>query len=99
MSCNRKTIGKPLKDLSAWPKRLHASTLKFNHAIKGEAAAKKLGPAKKKSKREPIVHVLPSVRHDPRYQCAEGERVYGAGFAAVGVGRNVETGRPWSDES
>lgn len=34
--------------------------------------------------------------HDPRYQCAPGERPFGAGFAAVGIGRDVDTGRAWS---
>ena len=33
--------------------------------------------------------------HDTRYQCAPGEQPYGAGFAAVGIGRDVDTGRTW----
>lgn len=33
--------------------------------------------------------------HDPRYQCAPGEQPYGAGFAAVGIGRSVLTGKAW----
>jgi len=41
-----------------------------------------------------LQHVAAS-RHDPRYQCAPGERPYGAGFAAAGIGRDVTTGQPW----
>lgn len=37
----------------------------------------------------------PAWTHDPRYQVAPGDRPFGAGFAAVGVGRNVETGKAW----
>ena len=33
--------------------------------------------------------------YDPRYQCAPGERPWGAGFAAAGIGRDVTTGRGW----
>lgn len=33
--------------------------------------------------------------HDPRYQVGPDEPVFGAGFAAVGIGRDVRTGRPW----
>lgn len=33
--------------------------------------------------------------HDPRYQCAPGERPHGAGFAAAGIGRDVTTGSAW----
>lgn len=33
--------------------------------------------------------------YDARFQVAPGERVHGAGFAAVGIGRDVTTGRPW----
>jgi hypothetical protein len=38
----------------------------------------------------------PGFTHDPRYQVAPGERVFGAGFAAVGIGRDITTGRPWA---
>lgn len=37
----------------------------------------------------------PDYTRDPRYQCAPGEQPYGAGFAAVGIGRDVTTGRAW----
>lgn len=37
----------------------------------------------------------PSWTHDPRYSVAPGAQVYGAGFAAAGIGRSVETGRAW----
>jgi hypothetical protein len=33
--------------------------------------------------------------HDPRFQCAPGEQPFGAGFSAVGIGRDVDTGRAW----
>ena len=36
-----------------------------------------------------------SAGYDPRIQCAPGERPYGAGFAAVGIGRSVTTGQGW----
>lgn len=39
----------------------------------------------------------PGFTHDPRYQVAPGERVFGAGFAAVGIGRDITTGQPWED--
>lgn len=32
----------------------------------------------------------PSWTHDPRFQCAPGERHHGAGFARMGIGRYVE---------
>lgn len=38
-----------------------------------------------------------SATHDPRYQCAPGEVVFGAGFSAVGIGRSVTTGQPWPE--
>jgi hypothetical protein len=37
----------------------------------------------------------PRWTHDPRYQVGPGERPFGAGFAAVGIGRNVENGKAW----
>jgi hypothetical protein len=37
----------------------------------------------------------PSQTHDARYQCAPGERPFGAGFAAAGIGRDVTTGQQW----
>jgi hypothetical protein len=36
-----------------------------------------------------------SAGYDPRRQCAPGEQPYGAGFAAVGIGRSVTTGQGW----
>jgi len=36
-----------------------------------------------------------SAGYDPRVQCAPGEQPYGAGFAAVGVGRSITTGQGW----
>jgi hypothetical protein len=36
-----------------------------------------------------------ALTYDPRYQCAPGEQPFGAGFAAVGIGRDVDTGRTW----
>jgi hypothetical protein len=33
--------------------------------------------------------------HDPRYHVEPGAKVYGAGFAAVGPGRDVDTGKGW----
>jgi hypothetical protein len=43
----------------------------------------------------PKVQVCPSPDHDARYQLPPGARVYGAGFAAAGVGRDATTGKPW----
>ena len=45
------------------------------------------------------VQRLTAPTHDARYQCAPGEQPYGAGFAAVGVGRDVDTGRTWGDRA
>jgi hypothetical protein len=90
-------FGKPLKDLQAWPKRLHASTLKFNHSIKTPAAAKALGPAKKPRRGTVQVTVLPCATFDPRYQCDPAVPVEGAGFSSAGIGRDVITGREWGE--
>lgn len=51
--------------------------------------------------RQPYVAAAPAYTpavpytHDSRYQCAPGEPVYGAGFAARLPGIDPETGRPW----
>ena len=37
----------------------------------------------------------PSVAYDSRYQCDPKSSPYGAGFAAIGPGRDVTTGRAW----
>jgi hypothetical protein len=37
----------------------------------------------------------PSHPFDERYQVDPASKPYGAGFAAVGVGRDVNTGKPW----
>lgn len=54
----------------------------------------------------PVIHPAdvqvqrgPGWLHDPRYQCAPGERPYGAGFAAAGVGRDVVTGAAWGQRA
>ena len=46
---------------------------------------------------QPAVRVTrcPSYSHDPRVQCAPGHVPFGAGFAAVGLGRNIDTGEAW----
>lgn len=36
-----------------------------------------------------------SAGFDPRFQCGPGEKPFGAGFAAAGVGRSVTTGQGW----
>ncbi len=41
----------------------------------------------------------PGELYDPRYQCAPGERPYGAGFAAAGIGRDVTTGQQWGQQA
>jgi hypothetical protein len=41
------------------------------------------------------ITACPCVTYDPRYQFAPGEKTFGAGFAAVGLGRDVDTGKPW----
>lgn len=38
------------------------------------------------------VQVLPGYTHNHRAQCAPGEQPFGAGFAALGVGRYLESG-------
>lgn len=38
------------------------------------------------------VLVVPGYTHDPRYQVEPGAQVYGAGFAALGVGRYLGSG-------
>ena len=43
----------------------------------------------------PAVQRLAGWTHDQRYQVPPGAQVYGAGFAAVGIGRDVITGRAW----
>ncbi len=42
---------------------------------------------------KPTARAYPGV--DLRYQVLPGQRVYGAGFAAAGVGIDITTGRPW----
>ena len=42
---------------------------------------------------QPII--VESVSYDPRYQVRPGVVPFGAGFSAVGVGRDVNTGRGW----
>lgn len=42
------------------------------------------------------VTVGPALRHDPRYQVEPGVQPYGAGFAAVGIGRDIRSGRAWA---
>jgi hypothetical protein len=45
-------------------------------------------------------HVVPSVGraagYDPRYQVNPADRPFGAGFSAVGVGRDVQNGEAWA---
>lgn len=41
------------------------------------------------------VTVCPGLTYDSRTQCAPDAQVYGAGFSACGVGRDVTTGRGW----
>ena len=43
----------------------------------------------------PVITICPPVTHDPRYQVDPASRPFGAGFAAVGIGRDVQTGRVW----
>lgn len=42
-----------------------------------------------------VVTICPPVTHDPRYEVDPASRPFGAGFAAVGLGRDVQTGRVW----
>ena len=42
-----------------------------------------------------VVQHMPSINHDPRYQLPPGARPFGAGFAAAGIGCDVETGQAW----
>jgi len=42
------------------------------------------------------VQRCPSVAFDPRYQVDPASHPFGAGFAAAGIGRDVTTGRTWS---
>ena len=42
-----------------------------------------------------IITIAPAVTYDPRYQVDPESRPFGAGFAAVGIGRSVETGVEW----
>jgi DNA-binding MarR family transcriptional regulator len=41
------------------------------------------------------VTICPSPAVDHRYQVAPGDRPFGAGFSACGIGRDVATGRAW----
>ena len=41
----------------------------------------------------------PSLNYDPRYQVDPDRFVWGAGFVAAGVGRDVNTGKPWSSST
>lgn len=38
----------------------------------------------------------PAWTHDPRYEVAPGAQVFGAGFAALPMGYDINTGRPWA---
>lgn len=42
------------------------------------------------------VQVCPAAGFDSRYQVDPASRPFGAGFSAVGIGRDIETGRPWA---
>ena len=42
-----------------------------------------------------VITVCPPVTHDPRYQVDPASRPFGAGFAAVGIGRDVQTRGAW----
>lgn len=42
------------------------------------------------------VTVCPSRSYDPRYQVDPTERLFGAGFVAAGIGRDISTGRAWA---
>ena len=42
-----------------------------------------------------VVTIYRPVTHDPRYQVDPASRPFGAGFAAVGIGRDVQTGCVW----
>lgn len=44
----------------------------------------------------PKFTVCPSLGYDPRYQLPPGIRTFGAGFAAAGIGRDIDTGREWA---
>lgn len=41
------------------------------------------------------VQQCPGYTHNHATQCGPGERPFGAGFAAVGIGRDVATGKGW----
>ena len=43
-----------------------------------------------------VVTTRPPVTHDPRYQVDPESSPFGAGFSAVGIGRDVQTGRKFS---
>lgn len=43
-----------------------------------------------------VVQRVNVICYDKRYQVDPHDRVFGAGFAAVGIGRDVGTGRPWA---
>lgn len=42
------------------------------------------------------VTICPSATHDRRWQLPPGQTPFGAGFAAVGIGRDIDTGRQWA---
>lgn len=75
-----------LKLRTHWPLNL-PGTPKPMHVPKAEAVAVVPDAVKRT--------MCPNWTHDPRYQLAPGEQPFGAGFAAVGIGRNVDTGRQW----
>jgi hypothetical protein len=44
----------------------------------------------------PKVTIGPCLGYDPRYQIKPGTRTFGCGFGAVGIGKDVDTGKPWA---
>lgn len=43
------------------------------------------------------VTIGPSTDRDTRVQCGDADDVWGAGFRAAGIGRDVVTGKAWED--
>lgn len=60
--------------------------------IKGH---KKAEPTEAERKREPKITIAPTPKFDARFQVDPDVHHFGAGFAAAGISRNVDTGKAW----
>ena len=92
----RKTSGPVLVAVGQKIKSLATNSQGPAISLPGSLGAPKVSVPRPGYVPKPVVHtVCPNWTHDPRIQCAPGEAPFGAGFFAVGIGKDVDTGRAW----